>query len=62
MYESEITRFLAELKQKSPKLEDRQREGRALLWDRPQDADTARRNRASRVPPQPYVYYPKDFT
>lgn len=62
MYQSEITRFLAELKQKNPRLEQSQREGRALLWDRPQDADTARRNRESRVALQAYVYYPKDFT
>ncbi len=62
MYESEITRFLAELRQKNPQLEAAQRKGRALLWDRPQDSDTAQRNRESRVPPQPYVYYPKDFT
>ena len=62
MYESDITRFLAELRQKNPRLEQAQREGRAQLWDRPQDPDTARRNRESRVPPQAYVYYPKDFT
>jgi len=62
MYESEITRFIAELKRKNDRLEATQREGRALLWDRPQDADAARRYRESRVPQQAYVYYPKDFT
>ncbi len=62
MYESDLTRFLAELKQRNPALEDAQREGRARLWDRPQDPDAARRFGEARVPPQPYVYYPKDFT
>jgi len=62
MYESEITRFIAELKQKNARLEASQREGRGLLWDRPQDADAARRYRESQVPQQAYVYYPKDFT
>ncbi len=62
MYESEITRLIAGLKRKNPRLEASQREGRALLWDRPQDADAARRFRESRVPQEPYVYYPKDFT
>ena len=62
MYESDITRFLAELKRANPRLEEAQREGRGLLWDRPQDPDATRRNKESRVPPTPYVYYPKDFT
>ncbi|KAA0215430.1 MAG: DUF3460 family protein [Lautropia sp.] len=62
MYESEITRFIAELKRKNPRLEASQREGRALLWDRPQDAGATRRYRESRVAQQPYVYYPKDYT
>ena len=62
MYESDLTRLLAELKQKDPQLEEAQRAGRARLWDRPQDADLARRFLDARVAPQPYVYYPKDFT
>lgn len=62
MYESDITRFLAELKRANARLEESQRTGRGLLWDRPQDSDTTRRFRASRVPAQPYAYYPKDFT
>ena len=62
MYKSDITRFLEQLKEERPHLERSQREGRALLWDRPQDLETMRRHRESRVPPQPYVYYPKDYT
>jgi hypothetical protein len=56
MYQSDITRFLQELKSSNPQLEAQQREGRALLWDHPQDAETTRSNRESRVAQQPYVY------
>ncbi len=62
MYKSEITRFLEQLKQERPHLEGSQREGRALLWDRPQDLDTMQQHRESRVPRSSYVYYPKDYT
>jgi len=62
MYKSEITRFLEQLKQERPHVERGQREGRALLWDHPQDLETMQRNRESRVPRSSYVYYPKDYT
>ena len=38
-YESEITQFLKDFKQSHPGTEERQREGRARLWDKPQDAE-----------------------
>ena len=39
-YESEHTRFMRELLQKRPDLIDKQREGRAIWWDkRPTDAE-----------------------
>ena len=59
MYESDITRFLRDLKQAKPQIADEQRKGRALWWDRPQDQDTLRRNKASRVAQPPYVYQTK---
>lgn len=55
-YESDLTRFIRELKAKQPDLERRQREGRALLWDRELDPEQLRRWRESKVPQQPYVY------
>lgn len=59
-YESEATKFLKDLKQKNPKLEEDQRTGRALLWDKPEiDLDTAERNAESRVRQQAYVYQNK---
>ena len=59
MYESEITRFLKDLRQQKPQLEQSQRDGRAIWWDKPQDLDTARRNRESRIAQRPYVYSQK---
>ncbi|HZS79990.1 MAG TPA: DUF3460 family protein [Herbaspirillum sp.] len=56
-YESEVTRFITELKQKHPQLEEQQRAGRALLWDKAQlDLDKTARDEESRVRQQPYVY------
>ncbi len=59
-YESEITKFIKELKQMNPKLEEQQREGRALLWDTaPIDLDQRERAEDSRVQQQAYVYQNK---
>jgi Protein of unknown function (DUF3460) len=59
MYESEITKFLKELKAQRPQLVEEQRKGRALLWDKPQDIDTSERNLASRIPMKAYPYQTK---
>ncbi|MEY4212469.1 MAG: DUF3460 family protein [Burkholderiaceae bacterium] len=59
MYESDITRFLKNLRAERPHLEQAQRDGRARLWDKPQDLDTSQRNRESRVAQRPYVYSQK---
>jgi hypothetical protein len=59
-YESEITQFIKSLKEKNPKLEEQQRAGRALLWDKaPIDLDTQDRTTESRVKQQAYVYQNK---
>jgi hypothetical protein len=56
-YESDHTRFIAQLKEKNPGMAERQREGRSLLWDQaPLTLDEQRRRAESRVPQQPYVY------
>ncbi len=56
MYESEITRFLRELKAARPQIEQEQRRGRAIWWDKPQELQKDRDDRQSRVPQKPYVY------
>ena len=59
-YVSEITRFITDLKQQDPALEEKQRAGRALLWDRePIDLDATRRTKDSRVNQAAYVYQSK---
>lgn len=59
-YQSEFTKFLTEMKQKDPGIEQRQREGRALLWDKaPIDLDATKRAKESRVKQQAYVYQSK---
>ncbi|MGH6611381.1 MAG: DUF3460 family protein [Burkholderiaceae bacterium] len=58
-YESDITRFLRELKQKNPEIERGQRIGRAIFWDKDIDADLYRRYEESDVPQPAYVYQTK---
>ncbi len=59
-YESEITLFIADLKKKNPALEQQQRDGRALLWDKaPRDLDAQDRTNAADVAQQAYVYQNK---
>ena len=60
LYESEATHFIQSLKSANPKLEQGQREGRALLWDKsPVDLRTQKDTLESIVPQQPYVYQNK---
>lgn len=58
-YKSDVTQFIDELKTRKPTLEDEQRAGRALLWDRQIDRQAQAEWRAARVPQQPYVYQTK---
>jgi hypothetical protein len=59
-YESDITKFIKELKEKNPEIEIKQRNGRALLWDKaPIDLDSMKRAKESVVKQQPYVYQNK---
>jgi len=59
MYESDITRFIKTLREQRPHLEQAQKDGRAIWWDKPQEPDTTRRNRESRIAQRPYVYSQK---
>lgn len=55
-YESEATQFLNALKRERPELDAQQQAGRALLWDKTIDRETAADIAAGRVPQKPYVY------
>jgi hypothetical protein len=58
-YESDITRFIRELKERNPDLDRQQREGRAIWWDRDVDPDLYKRFEQSSLPQPAYVYQPK---
>ena len=55
-YVSDATQFIESLKQQKPELEAEQRQGRALLWDKPVDRQFAADTNSARVKQKPYVY------
>jgi hypothetical protein len=56
-YESDHTRFIRELKQRKPELEQAQKDSRAIWWEkRPQDLAERARMDEGRVPQAAYVY------
>jgi hypothetical protein len=55
-YTSEITQFLESFKSSHPDIEQRQRDGRARLWDKAQDTELAEGFKQGRVRQHPYVY------
>ncbi len=58
-YESEITRFVREMKRRWPDLERKQREARAIWWDKTLDREEQARFAQSSVPIPGYVYQTK---
>ena len=58
-YKSDVTQFIESLKAAKPTLEQEQREGRALLWDKAIDRQAQGDWKAARVPQQAYVYQTK---
>jgi len=58
-YKSDVTQFIEELKAAKPTLEEEQRAGRALLWDKRLDREALAEWSDARVPQQPYVYQTK---
>lgn len=60
LYESDHTLFIKALKAANPEIEEGQREGRALLWDKaPITLTEQDRTTDSRVKQQAYVYQNK---
>jgi hypothetical protein len=58
MYESELDRFLRDLKERNPQIPEQQVRNRATWWDKPQDLDTWRERTAAAVNQPGYVYFP----
>jgi hypothetical protein len=60
LYESDHTKFINELKASNPGIEEGQRTGRSLLWDKaPTPLSEQERGAESRVKQQAYVYQNK---
>jgi hypothetical protein len=60
LYESDHTQFIKALKATNPGIEEGQRVGRALLWDKaPVTLSEQERGQESRVKQQAYVYQNK---
>ena len=60
LYESEHTKFIKELKAQTPGMEERQVEGRSLLWDKaPLSLDEQERAAQSRLRQNAYPYQNK---
>ena len=55
-YVSEFTEFLRDMKARDPKVEEGQKKGRSLLWDKVIDREAQHRFEEVAVPQQPYVY------
>ena len=58
MYESDITRFLRDLKVKNPQIVEQQKKNRKTWWDRPQDLQTSKERAQASVAQPAYVYFP----
>lgn len=56
-YESELTAFLKQLKKDDPELERKQREARAMWWERQSDREDEARWEQAKPPRGSYVYY-----
>jgi len=49
-YESDITRFIRDLREKNPQIVELQKKNRATWWDKPQDLRIQREGAAATVP------------
>lgn len=58
LYESEHTKFMREWMAQHPQEQQEQQAGRALWWDKPQDAEARKRTAAAKVPTKAYYYQP----
>ena len=56
-YESDHTRFIRDLLEKRPQVDDDRRRGRAIWWDKqPREMEQRREMDEGKVPQKPYVY------
>ena len=55
-YVSDHTRFIEEMKKNDPQVEEGQRRGRSIFWDKRVDLDEMRRFQEAEVQQPAYVY------
>lgn len=55
-YVSDHTRWMQQQLEQHPEWQASQRQGRALWWDKPQEAEQSARYAAARVAQKPYPY------
>ena len=58
MYESDVDRFVREMREKNPQIPEQQARNRATWWDHPQDLEVQQERRAASVSQPAYVYFP----
>ena len=58
-YDSDVTQFITELRQREPDLESRQRAGRAIWWDKQVNREAWDEFRAAQLRQKAYVYQPE---
>jgi hypothetical protein len=58
MYESDITKFVRDLMDKTPALKELQKTNRATWWDKKQNLEDLKRLEQSAAPKLPYAYFP----
>jgi hypothetical protein len=58
MYESEIDRFVREMRDRNPQIPEQQARNRATWWDHPQDLEVQQERRAASVSQPAYAYFP----
>ncbi|MBZ0225936.1 MAG: DUF3460 family protein [Comamonas sp.] len=59
-YQSDTTQFIHQLREQRPGLEERQSQGRKLLWDKDVDRELWGDLRAAKIHQKAYVYYSFD--
>ena len=56
-YESEHTKFMRELLEKTPQLEEKRMAARGVWWDKKLDKEEQKRFNEANDPMKPYVYF-----
>ena len=56
-YESDHTKFMRDLLEKNPQLEEKRLAARSIWWDKELDKTEQKSFKESEVPMKPYVYF-----